>query len=87
MVNGSTGGSFSNPYRLSPAPIHDVPTMNYYASEGTGGSGLGSLIDNQILMGADRDLMQASPRSSNYHQTPPPAHQNSQMATWFDSDL
>ena len=85
MVNGSNGGTYSNPYRASPPPIHDVPTMNYYASEGVGGSGLGNLMDNQVLVG-DRDIMQASPRSST-HQTPPPAHNNSQMAAWFDTDL
>lgn len=58
--------------------------MNYYASEGTGGSGLGNLMDNQVLVG-DRDMMQTSPRSGT-HQTPPP-HNNSQMAAWFDTDL
>jgi hypothetical protein len=61
--------------------------MNYYASEGPGGSGLGNLMDNQILMSTDRDMMQASPRTSNHHQTPPPPHQNSHMAAWFDTDL
>jgi hypothetical protein len=60
--------------------------MNYYASEGAGGSGLGSLIDNQVLV-SDRDIMQASPRSSTHHQTPPPPHNNPQMAAWFDTDL
>ena len=61
--------------------------MNYYASEGTGGSGLGSLMDNQVLIG-DRDMMQASPRSSTHHQAPPlPSHNNPQMAAQFDTDL
>jgi hypothetical protein len=59
--------------------------LNYYASEGAGGSGLGNLMDNQVLVG-DRDMMQPSPRSST-HQTPPPPHNNSQMAAWFDTDL
>ncbi|CAF0717653.1 unnamed protein product [Adineta steineri] len=86
LVNGSSGGSYSNPYRSTPPPLHDVPSMNYYASEGAGGSGLGSLMDNQVLVG-DRDMMQASPRSSSHHQTPPPPHNNSQMAAWFDTDL
>ena len=86
MTNGSTGGTYANPYRSTPPPLHDVPTMNYYASEGVGGSGLGSLMDNQVLVG-DRDMMQASPRSSTHHQTPPPPHNNSQMAAWFDTDL
>jgi hypothetical protein len=85
MVNGANGGTYANPYRATPPPLHDVPTMNYYASEGPGGSGLGNLMDNQVLV-ADRDIMQASPRSSN-HQTPPPPHNNSQMAAWFDTDL
>ncbi|CAF1671258.1 unnamed protein product, partial [Adineta ricciae] len=45
-----------------------------------GGSGLGSLMDNQVLIG-DRDMMQGSPRSSNHHQTPPPHNTNNpQMA-------
>jgi hypothetical protein len=61
--------------------------MNYYASEGSGGSGLGGLLDNQVLMNGDRDMMQASPRSSIQHQTPPPPHNNQQMAAWFDTDL
>jgi hypothetical protein len=86
MTNGSNGGTYSNPYRATPPPIHDVPTMNYYASEGAGGSGLGNLMDNQVLV-SDRDIMQASPRSSTHHQTPPPPHNNSQMAAWFDTDL
>jgi len=86
VANGSSGGTYSNPYRATPPPIHDVPTMNYYASEGAGGSGLGNLMDNQVLVG-DRDMMQASPRSSTHHQTPPPPHNNSQMAAWFDTDL
>ena len=46
-------------YRTTSPPIHDVPTMNYYASEGTAGSGLGGLMDNQNpRMGAwfDSDL-------------------------------
>lgn len=60
--------------------------MNYYASEGVGGSGLGGLMDNQVLVD-DRDMMQASPRSSTHHQTPPPPHNTSQMAAWFDTDL
>ena len=81
----TNGGNYSNPYRATPPPIHDVPTMNYYASEGMGGSGLGSLMDNQVLVG-DRDMMQPSPRSLN-HQTPPPPHNNGQMAAWFDTDL
>jgi hypothetical protein len=34
--------------------------MNYYASEGSGGSGLGGLMDN-------RDMMQASP---HHHPNP-----------------
>ncbi|CAF3386211.1 unnamed protein product [Rotaria sp. Silwood1] len=86
LANGSAGGSYSNPYRATPPPIHDVPTMNYYASEGAGGSGLGNLMDNQVLVG-DRDMMQASPRSGAHHQTPPPSHNNPQMAAWFDTDL
>ncbi|CAF1611590.1 unnamed protein product, partial [Adineta ricciae] len=75
MGNGSTNGTYANPYRGTPPPLHDVPTMNYYASEGAGGSGLGSLMDNQVLIG-DRDMMQGSPRSSNHHQTPPPHNTN-----------
>ena len=87
MGNGSTNGTYANPYRGTPPPLHDVPTMNYYASEGAGGSGLGSLMDNQVLIG-DRDMMQGSPRSSNHHQTPPPHNTNNpQMAAWFDTDL
>lgn len=50
--------------------------MNYYASEGAGGSGLGSLMDNQVLVNHDRDMMRGSPRSPNPH-----------MAAWFDTDL
>ena len=61
--------------------------MNYYASEGIGGSGLGSLMDNQVLLGSDHDMMQPSPRLSNHHQTPPPPHNNTPMAAWFDTDL
>ena len=61
--------------------------MNYYASEGTSGSGLGSLIDNQVLIG-DRDMMQASPRSTAHHQPgPPSSHNNPQIAAQFDTDL
>jgi hypothetical protein len=63
-----------------------MPTINYYASEGTAGSGIGNLIDTQVLV-SDREMLQGSPRSSNNHQTPPPVHSNPHMAAWFDTDL
>ena len=51
MANGS---NYSNPYQATPPPAHDAPTMNYYASEGPAGSGLG-----------DRDTMQTSAHHPN----------------------
>lgn len=86
-MNNPNAGAYTNPYRMSPPTIHDIPTMNFYASEGAAGSGLGSLIDNQVLLGYDRDMMQASPRSLNHHQAPGASHQSSHAAAFFDTDL
>ncbi|CAF1250352.1 unnamed protein product [Adineta steineri] len=48
--------TYSTPYRRSPPPMHDVPAINYYASEGSAGSGLGGFVDNQNPQTAPCDV-------------------------------